>query len=109
MKLGTVIHSNPGLGGVREPWVMSEQGAPGLEWAKMRDACPIREHLSSTEGVEVLGKRVELSAAVPDLMCRSSVTARVCGPATDRHCHHSKGNSGPDKTPPSCEPLTLGA
>lgn len=66
----------------------------------MRDAGPNREHLPSMEGVEVLGKGVELAVAVPDLMCRSPVTARVCGPATDRHCHHSKGNSGPDKTPP---------
>lgn len=33
---------------------MSKQGAPSLEQAKIRDACPIREHLSSREGMEVL-------------------------------------------------------
>lgn len=47
------------------------------------------------------------TVAVPDLMCRSSVTAQ----ATGRHCHLSRGNSGPDKThtPPSCELPTLWA
>lgn len=67
---------------------MSDQGAPSVEWEKIRNICSSCQRTSVFHGGhgDPLSEEVGLAIALPDLICGS--TTWVCEPAGS---HHSGG------------------